>query len=755
MSRLLSSSLLLLLLFAPPCLAGPPDAPAPAEPDAPAAQLPVVVEHVTVSASVAREGQDPATFSTLSGEDLQARQRGQDLAMLLAETPGAYAYSDAGNGVGYAYFSLRGFDQRRVAVNVNGVPLNGPESRQVYFIDLADFASGLQEIQVQRGTGTALYGSPAVGGVVNLESGALPGARQGELRLGLGSFGTWRAGLSWAEPLSEGWTLQARLSHVESDGYRQPAWTRHSLGSLGLQRVGADSVLRVLVFGGPEKTQLSYYAVPIEYLRGELSGDADADRRRNPMMPGETDRFVQPQVQVLHDWRRGGVLVKNTLYAILGDGAFRQYNADYLYDPLGSEPPSAAWPELQLTDVWRKRQISNRQYGWIPSLQWPHGRGQLTAGLELLHHTGHHQGWITEGQGPQPVAADLALYDYRNRKLTAGAFVRESWQAAERLTVDLELQATHHSYSMRDDQVRGYSWGSGYGWVTPRLGLNWRASERGRVYLSLSTARSEPTFSNVWDPQDPYANPVPLFASYDPATRHLADAQARPERLRAAELGGSWGNARVQLKANGYWMDFRDELVYAGGLDDDGLPITDNAARSLHRGLELEAVAQLPAGLSLSGHVAWSDDLLKDYVLQYAPGPEGTVDYSGNRVALFPERQARLRLQRRFGALDLGFGLRHVGRIYLDNSQDERQNPAARQAPGYVPKLIEPFTLGELDAALDLGRLLRGRGRSLLLQVHVDNLFDQRYAASGYVYDVPYFYPGATRNVFVGLSCGF
>ena len=335
----------------------PAAASSPADPAAPPDQprLPVVVEHVTVSASVAREGQDPATFSTLSGEELQARQRGQDLAMLLAETPGAYAYSDAGNGVGYAYLSLRGFDQRRVAVNVNGVPLNGPENRQVYFIDLADFASGLQEIQVQRGTGTALYGSPAVGGVVHLESGALPNERQGQLKLGAGSFGTWRAGLSWAEPLSERWALQARLSHVESDGYRQPAWTRHSLGFLGAQRVGDDSVLRVLVFGGPEKTQLSYYAVPIEYLRGELSGDADADRRQNPMMPGETDDFVQPQVQVLHDWRRGGVLVKNTLYAILGDGAFRQYNADYSYDP-----ETKTWTGEGLTERLRHYSVARR-----------------------------------------------------------------------------------------------------------------------------------------------------------------------------------------------------------------------------------------------------------------------------------------------------------------------------------------------------------------------------------------------------------
>ena len=760
----------LLALSAPLALAqSASPAPTPSSAQAPdeAPKLPVVVEQITVSASVARERGDAATFSTLSKDDIARRDRGQDLAMLLSDTPGAYAYSDAGNGVGYAYFSLRGFDQRRVAVNVNGVPLNGPESRQVYFIDLADLAAGLDSVQVQRGTGTALYGSPAVGGVVNLETGALPSARQGELRLGAGSFGTYRAAGRCSFPLNERWSLEARASHVRSDGYREPSWTRHTLGQLTLQRQGPGSVLRVLAFAGPESTQLAYYAVPIEYLRGQISGDAERDRRVNPLRPGETDHFVQPQVQLIHDWRRGSVLLKNTAYAILGDGYFLQSNPTYDYDPLGPEPATAAFPELSLGDVWRKRQITNRQYGWIPTLSHTHGRGTLTAGLELLQHTGHHQGRVREGQlcngvGPQgeclsptPLLQPLTLYDYRNRKFTSSAFVRESLSLRPTLRLGLELQATRHAYSMRDDVVRGYSFDSSYAFLSPRVGLDWSPEPRLNVYASLSTQRSEPSFSNVWDPQDPFANPRALFARFDTSARRFSEAQARPERLRAAELGLGWRGPKTALKLNGYWMDFRDELVYAGGLDDDGLPITDNAARSLHRGLELEGSAQLPGGLRLSGWLAWSDDLLKDYRLQFAPGPKGVVDYSGNRVALFPENQVRLRVARTFGRLDLSFGLRRVGRIYLDNSQNERKQPGARQVPGYVGKLIEPFTLGELQALVDLSSLLKGRGRSLSLLAHVDNLFDERYAASGYVYDVPYFYPGATRGVHVGLNYGF
>src|SRR5262245_15854974 len=176
--------------------------------DKPDPQLPIVVEKIVVSATVAEERRDPASVTTLGKDEIAQRNRGQDMAMLLAETPNAYAYSDAGNGIGYSYLSLRGFDQRRIAVYVNGVPLNDPESQQVYFIDLADLAGGLASLQVQRGTGTALYGSPAVGGVVNLESGALEAARSGELTLGGGSFGTWRSSARYTLPLRGGRSSQ-------------------------------------------------------------------------------------------------------------------------------------------------------------------------------------------------------------------------------------------------------------------------------------------------------------------------------------------------------------------------------------------------------------------------------------------------------------------------------------------------------------------------------------------------------------------
>jgi iron complex outermembrane receptor protein len=731
-------------------------------------QLPLVVEKIVVSATVADEGRDPASVVTLKKDEIDAANRGQDMSMLLAETPNAYAYSDAGNGIGYSYLSLRGFDQRRIAVYVNGVPLNDPESLQVYFIDLADLAGGLSSLQVQRGTGTAHYGSPAVGGVVNLETGALDGTRSGDLTLGGGSFGTFRGAARYTLPLSGGRSsLSLRAAYVRSDGYRDPAWTHHGLGELAYQRVGDDSVLRVRLFGGPERTQLAYLGVPSAYLKGEISGDPDQDRRLNPLAAGEIDDFFQPQLQVLHDRRLGqGVLLKNTLYAILGDGYFRQWSDPLLYSPQGFLPPTSEYPALLVQDAWRQRSVFKQHYGWLPSLSWEHGGGRLVAGFEVRTSGTPHSGAVREGStcaqptadlacavpGP-PLASPLTLYDYRTGKTSLSAYARETLRAGNKLALNLELQATRHAMRMHDDAVRGFSWNTGYGFVTPRVGLSFNPDQQLHLYASFSTARSEPRFDDVWNPQDVFQNPASLFESSDAAGRHFEDAKARPERLTAWEAGAGFSRGSTRLRANFYWMDFEDELVYAGGIDQDGLPITDNAARSVHKGVELEAALKLPGAIELLGHAAFSDDRLEDYTLKFGPGPQDELDYSGNRIALFPTHQARLRLQRAFGPARVGLGLRRVGTIYLDNSENERKDEQARQAPGFVDKKIDPFTLADARLELDLKRALGARSLTLLL--NVDNLFDERYEASGYSYDQPYFFPGATRSVYVGLRYGF
>lgn len=735
-------------------------------PDPEKETMPRLEERVVVSATLAEERWDPVPFTDLSRADIETRDRGQDLGMLLADSPNAYAYSDAGNGVGYSYLSLRGFDQRRIAVLINGVPLNTPETHQVYFIDLAGFAGALDRIQIQRGPGTALYGSPAVGGVVNLETRHLDRSPGGEVRIGAGSFGTWRADLRYGGALGRDWAWSVRAAHVASEGYRDPSWTRHSSLQLSLERFGANSALRIHLFGGPEETQLAYLGVPRLWLAGGLTGDADRDRRRNPLRRGETDTFFQPHLQVLHDWRVApGVFLKNAFYAIAGQGHFRQYAGTAAYDAeaLGTARPGVSG--FLLDASWQRRALDQFQVGWIPKVSWDHRRGTLVAGLELMRYSGRHLGSVISGlvclppdlQGPcgrvAPLPSRLPLYDYRNDKTTWSAFARETIRATDTLSVHLELQATRHVLTMSDDRSRGYSFDATYDFLTPRAGINWNITKEWSAYASVSTARSEPAFRDIWNPEDPYADPRGAFGDVDPRGLGFGNPKARPERLLSYELGGAFRRGTSYVKLNAYRMEFEDELVFAGGIDNDGLPITANAGRSTHQGLEIEGGGTLPGRVDVQGHAAWSRDILNDYRLVLGPNPTDVVDSSGNRIALFPDHMMRVQVSRAFGPVRLSLGARRVGRIYLDNSENERKNPRARLAPGYVDKEIAPFTLWDLRGTLDLRSLRRDAG-ALSIDLQVDNLFDRRFEAFGYVADQAQFIPGASRSLFLTLTAG-
>lgn len=725
----------------------------------PSPSPPTVVEQVVVEADRAQDRRDPVSFTDVSKAQIQAAHRGQDLASLLADVPGAYAYSDAGNNVGYAYLSLRGFDQRRIAVNIDGVPLNTAETHQVYFVDLADFASSLEGVQIQRGTGTALYGSPAVGGVVNLETAMARTLVGNELSLTGGSFDTWRGSARHAGQSAGGrWAWLGRIGRVSSGGYRDRSGARHLLGQLSVERYGERSVLRLGAFGGPERTELAFAGVTREFLRGEITGNADADRRANFLHPGEIDTYTQPHLRLIHDLAlRPTLSLRNTIYAVLGSGAFRQFDASrdvaFSFDDAGRPL------DVQTVDAaWRRRGIDERRLGFIPRARFVHGRGTLDAGFEAGLHRARHRGRLTDGAiGGTALSTALSLYDYRTEKDSFSAFARETVAVTPELSVNAEIQATTHRYAMGSDATRGFSYGGRYAFVTPRVGVNWNPTSRLGLYAAVSTARSEPAFRDLWDSQDVAVDPRRRFASVSSDGHRLEEPLARPEKLVDVELGAGIAVGRGKLRLGAYRMIFRDELVFSGGIDDDGNPLTTNAGRSIHEGLELQGSGPIVAGIEADGFVSASHDRLSSLALVGVSESAGPllVDYSDNRIALFPSHIARLRLSRPFGSLRLSLGARHVGRIYLDNSENERKTPGVRRAEGYVDKFVDPGWTLDAQATLVVSDRLK-------LQAFAENLANRRYSAFGYSYPTSdyssfysEFFPAATRGVYFGATWTF
>ena len=732
---------------------------------------------VEVTTTRAEERASAVAFSELDRPKIQEKYWAQDVPMLLSELPGVYAYSDAGNGVGYSYVKIRGFPQRRVAVTINGIPLNDPESHEVYWVDHPDLVASAQSLQVQRGVGSALYGASAVGGSINLETLAGPGERSVSLETGAGSFGTQRFALQYRSGLvGDSYALTGRYSRIWSDGYREQSWS--DLWSYFFSAARFDSWLttRLNVYGGPERLHLAYYAVDRSYLDGRITGDAEQDRRFNPLTwRNETDNFFEPHYELIQD-------VKLSEKASLTSSAFyfpgKGYYDDLPYGPQtfasrhlpdftvasNTQYPSAYYADTSgagpytvvAADMTQRLWVKNKHYGWIPRAKFQHAHGALTVGGEWREHEGRHWGELTWAAAlPPGVDPNSVFYDYTGRVNVISGFAQEEFELRHDLQATGSLQWRRTRYAIGKDRYNGYDFNLHYSFVSPRVGLNWNATDRWNAFGSFAQTQVEPILGEIYRADDPTS--VPLFRVLDPANHVYRDPLVDPEKLNDYEAGVGYRRGENYVKLTGFWLDFKNEIVPSGQIGALGVPITGNAARSAHKGVELEGGCRHRSGLELSGNLTLSRNRFDDY-REYVDSV--TVnDFGGNAIAGFPDRLANANVGYRRGGARATIGVIDVGRQYLDNTEDYRKDPSLRSTPGYQHKFVEAHTLLNATLSLDLARLTRTRplgAQSLALEVHGQNLTDLKYETAGYVYfDVPYFYPASGRSAFVSLRAEF
>lgn len=751
-----------------------------------------VVEVSTTRAS----DQAPIARTVLDRARVREVNWGQDTPMALATLPGAYAYSDAGNGIGYSYLSIRGFPQRRISVLVNGVPLNDPESHEVYWIDHPDLLSSAQEVQLQRGVGSALYGAASLGGSVNLETGPRSRSPHASAALSYGSFDTRRLVLEMGSgdlvddaPTRSGgdhWNLYGRYSRIETDGYRDRSWSKLWSYAFSAHRVSGGHLLKLNLYGGPEQTHLAYLGVSRDHLEGRITGDADRDRRFNPLTyEGEADHFYEPHYEVIHSWSpKPGLALSQTLFYFDGEGFYDEqrlvqslasyrlapwatsdatlFGADslayYRNDGVTLERDPQGNVTVENFDAVRRRWVANRHFGWVPRVRIGDARQPLTIGGELRWHDGRHVGSLISGSGlPPGTPPDHVYYDYHPRTFSAGLFGRKEWRPREALTATMDLAWRHQDYAMRGDRFDGIRFDQGYDFAMPRLGLTWTGVADWRFYAAASHARREPAFRDLYDAEG--VGSVPLYANGAPLIR--------PERVNDYEAGAHWRRGGRQATLTLFRMDFRDELVYAGQFNTDlGYPILGNAARSIHQGAEIEASARLlgarPDGdggpgdprapeLHLSVNATLSDNHFVRYREIYGTAPGDTVVYDGNAIGFFPAFLGNLSARFAWRRATLGTDVQRVGRMYLDHTESEEGSIAPRT----VMNLFAGYRF-----PLRAAQALTGSTSAIEVSLRVFNALDRRYETGGYSYlyaGTRYtdFIPAATRSVLAEVRIGF
>ena len=580
------------------------------------------LEAVTVTA-LRGDADLPIARSLLDRDAVERRYAGQEVPFLLETTPSVTAYSEAGSYANYSYLRLRGMDQTRVNVTLDGVPLSEPEDQGVFFSNYPDFGNSIGSVQVQRGVGTSQYGTASFAGAINFESTPLAGTRRGgELQLGGGSFGTWRAAGEWASGLLPNRTaVYARASSMGTDGYRRNSGSRADGGWVSAGWFGDRDVVKLTALTGRTRNEMAWLASSVEELR--------EDPRANPLRESDDYHTTLTSLSHARAFAERASLQTTAYYVDFGG------DYDVRIDP----------------DLWRFG-LGSRLAGLFSTLSGSAGSVAWAVGAHANTYRRDH--WAVVHPD-----LDARLYDNHGRKREASAFAKGTW-ALGAVTLFGDVQARRADFTYHPSANSGLST-SDIAWtfVNPRAGLRWQLARPLAVYASYGATSREPTRAD-------------MFAGLDDIdTSTVADVgpldRVRPERLRDLEAGLAWRGRAVTAQLTLFDMRFRHEIAPIGRLTIMGTPLRKNVPRSARRGAELELAWR--AGDRLTGTA--NGTVMRGRIDRYVDDASG-VTFRDVEPLLTPRLLANAGLAwRTTDALRLTLDARHTGRSYLSNTGND------------------------------------------------------------------------------------
>ena len=655
------------------------------------------LEAVVVT-SVRASTASPAAQYTLTRDAINTTFVGEDAPLFLARTPSMTAYSDAGGYSGYSYLRLRGIDQTRLNITLDGVPLNDPEDQVLYFSNVPDFLSSMQSVQIQRGVGASTFGTSSYGGSMNFQSVPLATTPAGgQVDLTGGSFNTMRASAQYATGVGAGgWAGYGRVSKQHSDGYRRHSGNDSQSAFLSAGWFGTRDALKFTGFAGVSGTREAYLAA--------AEGDLKLDRRNNPLSDAEGDRFHQEMASVQYSRTVGeGAAVTVTGYRNSAAGAF-DVN-------VGSAPSGGLLIDnFYLAHVWT---------GVVSTLSMRRGPASLDVGL---HVSAYHR------EHAMSVRPDLTQREYTNVgfKQEQSGFAKLAYDVgAFRLSGDLQVRRAMFRY--RPSANAGIEPVSiAWTFANPKAGISWRAAGRASpltLFASYGRTQREPARGD-------------LFAGADDVNAQNAESilpltRVLPETVHDVEAGAAWDGGVLVLRANVFSMEFRNEIAPIGALSLTGNPLRQNVPSSYRRGVELDASWHASARVTASANFT----IMRARILSYRD-ERAAVTYTNVESLLTPaataNQQVEVQLTRAFALL---VGGRFVGRSYLANDGDAR------------------FTL---PAAWTVDGALSWHSGPVELRAQLYNALDANAFASGYRdATARYFFPVASRNVLISSRLGF
>lgn len=723
--------------------------------------IPIVLkgQEIMITASRAKIRETPVSFTNINRRELKQNYWAQDIPVLLSTVPNVYAYSDAGNGIGYSYLKIRGFDQKRVSVMINGIVHNDPEDHSMYWANLPDLAASVQDIQVQRGVGSSLYGSGSFGGAVNVITSELSNERSLNISSGIGSYNTRKFNAQFNSGLvNNTYAVSGRFSKIITDGYRNrsavDAWSYF----ISAARYGLRTTLRINVYGGPQVTHAAW--------DGSSEADLNTNHKHNPITyPNTIDNFNQPHYEFLHEWQiNDNMEWSNTLFYIHGKGYYESLQTDEDLIDFGYQSFRRGSELITETDLLRQKWVEKDQVGWIPKLTLSHNNGTLTFGGNFFVFKSDHWGNVLWGNNlPPDSQPNHKYYQYFGDKISAIGFIHELLHLNKRIQLMADLNIQYKTYQFEQQPVANFTgvnrhkFEMDYLFLNPKVGINYNLNQEWNVFGNFSMANLEPSdddLYDIWNGPDDLGVP-PLFKNSKSIYQNgkvsyieWRDPFVQPERIYDVEVGSGFRSDNLRVNLNGYYMNFTNEIVSYGQISDDGVPVKGNAESTVHRGIEAEFAYAHPVGkgfnLSLNSNLTLSQNYFNKFN-QYEPiyndnwsiiGTE-TINYNGKTIAGFPTKQGLLRLTLQGHGVFSYFQWQIIGKQYLDNSEN-------------ADRTISSFDVASFHLSYDLKNLIGLRG--IKLNLWVNNLFNNKYEMAGYYYGSNFYYPAARRNIYFGVT---
>lgn len=662
------------------------------------------LEETIVVSAIRADDETPVTKSDIDREEIQRKYHGQDVPLLMRDTPSINAYSESGvGGSGYSYISLRGISPTRINFTLDGVPLSDSEDMGAYFVDFPDLARSLQSIQIQRGVGTSTFGTAAFGGSVNLESVAPASQQRTEATIGAGSFGSHQLSVAHhTGPLAGGLAFYTRASFLQSEGYRDNSSTRQRNVFLsGTKQLGDDSQLRLTGFSGREWMQSSYYAVDADTLA--------VDRTNNPLRPEEKDSFGYDlaNLQYIRSLD-GNANMTASAYYQRGYGWYRLYESG--------------------TDNLREYGLDGMLMGGI--VTFSKSSGALTTNY------GVHVNRFKRDHTRDSLAHGVRDYANYGTKGEANAFAKVSYTAGRWLLFG-DAQVRHARFDFHGEaDIDGIDWT----FFNPKAGARFHLNAQSSVYATAGISTREPTRNDLFLGED------------NPTTAHDLRA-VKPERVLDLELGWNHRVNNVELAVNLYAMEFRNEIAATGEQSEIGLTLRKNVDDSYRRGIELEAAWQARPDLRLKTNANFSRNRIREWT-QFYDVYDAAGNWTGSTPSTFRNVEPLLTPSvivsqsadySPNARLSLGATGRYVSRSYLDNT-----NSSALATPSFFN-----LDANVSYAVTDWARVSLQVNNALNNERIYPSGYSYLFVADGEVTGTPYFYPQATRNAVVLLDLGW